>query len=158
SSGFTVGSPNYPASMRMYLGGSQTFSLSSEASIAGNLYDAAAPVSWSSEVAAYGAIIAGNFDASSNVTIHYDREAVDVGRVCPPEPGTCKTCTDCNNQACVNGTCGACTDSSQCCAPLQCIMGTCKVSQCIYGNECGPSGECPTNYKCQDGCCLKIIM
>ena len=32
---------------------------------------------------------------------------------------------DCNNQARINGTCGACTDSSQCCPPLVCVNGGC---------------------------------
>jgi hypothetical protein len=40
----------------------------------------------------------------------------------------CNTCLDCNYQACINGACGACTDSSQCCAPLVCVMGNCIVS------------------------------
>jgi hypothetical protein len=40
----------------------------------------------------------------------------------------CSTCLDCNNQACVNGACGSCTNSSQCCAPLVCVGGSC-VSQ-----------------------------
>lgn len=46
-------------------------------------------------------------------------------------PGTpCGSCKDCGNQACVQpaGVCGSCTTSSQCCAPLVCIGGTCKVS------------------------------
>ena len=42
-----------------------------------------------------------------------------------PAGGGCSTCLDCNNQACVNGACGACTSSSQCCAPLVCQGGTC---------------------------------
>lgn len=39
----------------------------------------------------------------------------------------CSDCRDCNNQACVGGTCGACTDSSECCAPLLCLGGTCTL-------------------------------
>ncbi|MEE8410182.1 MAG: hypothetical protein V3T05_11290 [Myxococcota bacterium] len=39
----------------------------------------------------------------------------------------CTDCRDCNNQACISGVCSACTDSSQCCAPLLCIGGTCKA-------------------------------
>jgi hypothetical protein len=65
----------------------------------------------------------------------------DNGGACnpPPDAGTlpdggfapdagspaCGTCSDCNNQACVAGRCGACTTDSQCCAPLICQAGYC---------------------------------
>ncbi len=46
-----------------------------------------------------------------------------------PDGGThqqgCNTCLDCDNQACLSGACGACTNSSQCCAPLECVNGVC---------------------------------
>jgi hypothetical protein len=38
---------------------------------------------------------------------------------------TCGSCRDCGNQACVNGACGSCTSSADCCAPLVCASGTC---------------------------------
>jgi hypothetical protein len=40
---------------------------------------------------------------------------------------TCGSCKDCGNQACVNGACGQCSTSSDCCAPLICIGGYCGV-------------------------------
>ena len=48
----------------------------------------------------------------------------------PPDGGTggCNTCLDCNGQACNGGMCGACTNSSQCCAPLLCNTQT---GQCV---------------------------
>ncbi|HKA88318.1 MAG TPA: hypothetical protein VKE22_11675 [Haliangiales bacterium] len=158
SSGLTLGSPAYPASMRTYAGGAQPLDISSGAAIAGNFYDAAALLRWSAEVAAYGAVFAGDFNASADVTIHYDREVTEVGRICPPTPTMCTSCTDCNNQACINGTCGMCTDSSQCCPPLQCINGTCQVSQCpVYADPCAPGNVCPIGFACVMGCCLKYI-
>jgi hypothetical protein len=42
----------------------------------------------------------------------------------PPSTG-CQTCLDCKGQAYVNGECGGCTNSSQCCAPLICYKGSC---------------------------------
>ena len=47
----------------------------------------------------------------------------------PPDAGTpqCGSCTDCANQACVNGTCGSCTSSAQCCPPLLCLGGSCGL-------------------------------
>jgi hypothetical protein len=47
---------------------------------------------------------------------------IDAG---PPPAAMCTDCTDCGNQACVDGTCGACTTNSDCCAPLICFNGTC---------------------------------
>jgi hypothetical protein len=54
---------------------------------------------------------------------------------CPQDGGTapdagpmmsgCNTCLDCGGQACINGACGACTDSTQCCAPYICAEGQC---------------------------------
>lgn len=71
-----------------------------------------------------GAIFANYYD-SVQANIHYDKGAVDNGDECPP-PDQCDSCQDCNNQACVDGQCGQCTDSSQCCAPLQCVNGSCE--------------------------------
>jgi hypothetical protein len=50
-----------------------------------------------------------------------------IDSAAPVDTGTpgCQTCLDCNGQACINGACGSCTNSSQCCAPLVCQGGTC---------------------------------
>jgi hypothetical protein len=131
---FWIGSPNYPALSRTYVGGSAALVISSNVTLATNLYDPTALITWSAPVEVYGAVVAGDFVASQVVKIHYDRQVVQAGQDCPsagsPDGGTavtCTTCKDCNNQACVNGTCGPCTDSSQCCAPLQCFNGTCTL-------------------------------
>jgi hypothetical protein len=54
----------------------------------------------------------------------------DGGPPPPPPDGSttgCNTCLDCNGQACINHTCGGCTDSTQCCAPLSCVQGMCVL-------------------------------
>jgi hypothetical protein len=52
----------------------------------------------------------------------------DGGVVTNPDGGSgCGSCKDCDNQACINGTCGACTNDGQCCPPLQCVMGVCTI-------------------------------
>jgi hypothetical protein len=129
-----IGSANYPALSRTYVGGATALMFSSSANLATNLYDAAALVSWSAPAEVYGAVFAGDFKASQTVKIHYDRQVVNAGQGCPspaPDAGTpgCGSCKDCNNQACISGTCGACTDSSQCCPPLVCdtTTGTCGL-------------------------------
>jgi hypothetical protein len=121
-----IGSPNYPALSRTYVGGTSELVVSSNVRLATNLYDATALVTWSAPIEVYGSIFAGDFRSSQTVKIHYDSSILGAGTTCPPTPPAgCGSCTDCNNQACVNGVCGACTDSSQCCAPLQCINGSC---------------------------------
>jgi hypothetical protein len=86
-------------------------------------------VVWSAPVEVYGAIFAGDFRSSEKVKIHYDRQVVNAGQDCPGDGGGCMSCKDCNNQACVGSTCGKCTDSSQCCAPLVCDVdsGMCII-------------------------------
>jgi hypothetical protein len=146
SASLVIGSLNYPALTRVYVGGNGTVSFSSGVTLAGNLYAAAANVNWSAGADIYGSVYAGSFDASSSVRIHYDRQVVQAGQGCPPPapsgsdggtttttdaggipPSGCNSCTDCNNQACIMNMCSACTDSSQCCAPLVCSNGSCGL-------------------------------
>jgi hypothetical protein len=136
---FTVGAQNYPALTRLYSSGS--VDIQSAANIFGNFYDTN-HIGLSSSTTVFGALYAGSLDGMADLTIHYDRQVVVQGTTCPPPPmsmmdggtgtgtGTgCGTCKDCNNQACISGTCGKCTDSSQCCPPLTCDVasGTCVV-------------------------------
>lgn len=153
-SDLVVGNPNYAALTRLYVGGAG-LGLNGEAHVAGLLYAANSNVNLTSHLTVYGAFYSNDFTSVENTDIHYDRAALSTGKICPPPPppppadggapdsgadaggdaappkGTpCGTCKDCGNQACVQpaGVCGSCTSSSQCCAPLVCIGGTCKVS------------------------------
>jgi hypothetical protein len=127
----TLGNPNYPALMRVYVGTTGTLVFSQVAKIAADFYAMYAhPVSFSQAANVYGSVYVGDFIASQAAAIHYDRAALTTGQSCPPPDGgtpPCQTCSDCGNQACNQGTCGSCTDSSQCCAPLQCQNGTCVL-------------------------------
>jgi hypothetical protein len=129
----SLGNPNYPALMRVYVGTSGALAFSQTANIAADFYAMYAhPVSWSQAATVYGSVYVGDFIGSQVTRIHYDRAALTSGQGCPTLPpaitldgGTgCTVCSDCGNQACVKGVCGSCTDSSQCCAPLQCDNGT----------------------------------
>jgi hypothetical protein len=136
----TLGNPNYPALMRVYVGTTGSLVFSQKANIAADFYAMYAhPVSWSQAVTVYGSVYVGDFIASQVTAIHYDRAALTSGQSCPSPPivadagtdaggSTCQSCSDCGNQACVGGACGGCTDNSQCCAPLQCQNGTCVLS------------------------------
>jgi hypothetical protein len=129
----TLGNPNYPALMRVYVGTTGTLVFSQVAKIAADFYAMYAhPVSWSQVATVYGSVYVGDFIGSQATAIHYDRAALSSAQGCPSAPSdaggpSCQTCSDCGNQACVNGACGSCTDDAQCCAPLQCQNGTCVL-------------------------------
>jgi len=129
---FVVGSPNYPALSRTYVGGTATLKMSQDIRIGGEFYAANSElVDWSAKNEIYGSVFAGNFKSSNDTKIHYDRGVLVAGTACSAESGGaggsgCNSCKDCGNQACVNGACGACTSNAQCCAPLICgNLGKC---------------------------------
>jgi hypothetical protein len=137
SSALTIGSPNYPALTRTYVGSTSGVNFSSEANIAGEFYAGYGPVSWSAGTDAYGSVFAGDFNASSETRIHYDLAVLQAGDSCPPAgggstdaggspPAQCGSCTDCQNQACINGQCSSCRTSADCCSPLVCSAGVCQ--------------------------------
>ncbi len=131
SAKLTIGSPNYPALTRTYIGSTGGAGFSAGTSIGGNLYAAYGPVTWSAGTDAYGSVFAGDFSASAATRIHYDAAVLQAGVGCPGPGGgdggapVCGSCRDCLNQACVNGQCGACQTDADCCAPLVCSSGTC---------------------------------
>jgi hypothetical protein len=127
SADLVVGNPNYAALTRIYIGGAG-LTIAGEAHLAGLFYAASSDLNLESHITAYGSLYVKNFiGAGDNTDVHYDRAALKQGEGCdvPPPPGGCKSCRDCGNQACLNGTCGACTTSADCCAPLVCSAGTC---------------------------------
>jgi hypothetical protein len=136
SAKLTVGSPNYPALTRLYVGSIGGIGFSAGTSIAGNIYAAYGPVTWSAGTDAYGSVFAGDFSASAATRIHYDTAVLQAGTGCPPvggeatsDGGGCGSCRDCLNQACVNGSCTSCQTDSDCCPPLVCSGGTCVPAQ-----------------------------
>src|SRR5262249_42760808 len=82
----TIGSPNYPALTRTYVGSSAGVRFSSQAYIAGNIYAAYGLVTWSASTDAYGSVFAGDFSASAATRIHYDRAVLGAGDTCPTPP------------------------------------------------------------------------
>ena len=135
SSAIGIGNINYPALSRTYVGGTAPLTFTAAATLGSNFYAASAKVTWTASTDVYGAVYAGDFVGTSEVGIHYDRQVLNMGSECPPPPAPdagvtgCGSCQDCGNQACIMGTCGACTSSAQCCAPLQCVGGMCKASR-----------------------------
>ncbi|MDQ3038060.1 MAG: hypothetical protein M3Y87_37050 [Myxococcota bacterium] len=115
-----------PARARLYVGGAGSIALSSDGVFGGNLYAPRAELVAAGEVNVYGSAFVRRMSASGPISLHYDTSVLRAGDPCPPrDPPSCDSCLECRNQACVDGACGACTDSSQCCAPLLCVAGAC---------------------------------
>jgi hypothetical protein len=108
---------------------SQAMSLSQGGHFNGLIWAGYGTFTHSNPLEMYGSIYANYFDASGDTIIHYDKGAILTGEECPPPPSgqTCESCLQCGNQACINNVCGSCTNDSQCCPPLHCDAGTCKL-------------------------------
>jgi hypothetical protein len=146
---FIAGNPNYPAAMRLYVGAGGNgkvvavdaglpvgVSLTQKSDFACDLWLGTSSMNITQATLVYGAIYAGLFGSTQSVNIHYDLGSLVQGQSCTPadagsDAGSvstgCQSCADCNNQACINGACGSCTASSQCCPPLVCVGGTCTI-------------------------------
>ena len=160
SAGLNIGNPNYPAQMRLYVGGDNAcgkagdgIRLSGQNTLASNLY-ASNGITTSAPLVEYGGIFAaGDFAMSAPATIHYDRGVLGAAANCPvPDAGGCQSCRDCGNQACVGGQCGACASSADCCSPLACQAGACVPEACVpLGGACQQNMDCCSPSWCLTG-------
>ncbi len=122
---FTLGSPDRPAHVRVYLGTSGTLRLEAGAVLSGNLYAPRAELLLAAPLEVFGSIFARRLSAA-DLTVHYDTAVLAAADDCPESPpATCTRCDDCRRSACRGGACVPCTDSSECCAPLSCVDGAC---------------------------------
>ncbi|MAQ16120.1 MAG: hypothetical protein CMN30_15185, partial [Sandaracinus sp.] len=120
---FAIGTEDAPARARLYVGGTGTVNLSASTTFAGNLYAPRSELVTAGDVELFGAAFVRRLSAAGAVTIHYDTAILEAGDDCDV-PDTCSACGDCPSvQACVDGVCGDCRDSSDCCAPLICREG-----------------------------------
>jgi hypothetical protein len=129
SGAFSVGNQESPARARTYVGGS-TVNLRGASLLVANVYAPKATITLGGTAATlYGSIFASSLNPSADLTIHYDEAILNgtAGTSTPgcPAPSACSSPCDCAGQACNGGTCGPCTDSTQCCAPLVCVQGAC---------------------------------
>ena len=125
-SSFALGSAQSPAKARLWVGGAASVNLPNASVIAGNVYAPRADlVLGTNPTTVFGSIFVKRVSAQGSLTIHYDESVLGAGATCGGAAGPCSSCHDCGNQACVAGTCGACADSSECCAPLVCNAGKC---------------------------------
>lgn len=124
NSAVRIGSAARPAAVRLYVGGATSLDTSANWEVHGNLYAPTAVLNTSGGAVMDGAVFVRSLAASAPVTFGYDKRVLAVPDNCAPPRG-CNDCRDCRGQACLGGQCGACTDSSQCCAPLMCVGGEC---------------------------------
>ena len=92
---------------------------------------------WSSgPLEVFGALFVGSFNPSAQVQIHHDIAIIKASQECTPSGSgggggstMCTKCQDCGGQACKSGSCGSCTQNSDCCSPLVCDLrnNTCAV-------------------------------
>ncbi len=126
----SFGSTEVPAQSRIYVAGSSMSLGGSNLVIAGNFYLPNAAFSNGNPMTLYGSMFTGSYGGGP-LTVHYDTAVLSAGQECAvnaPDGGAvaCSSCRDCGNQACVNGSCGACRSRLDCCSPY----------------ICSPSGRC----------------
>lgn len=127
-----LGDGTAPSRVRIYIGGSQRIDLTGASTLGGNLYAPRAELNVAGSLEVFGSLFVRKLSTAGGTSVHYDRAVLDAGSDCPPPAGggsgkgpSCASCRDCGNQACVASRWGACTQDSDCCAPLRCAQGTC---------------------------------
>jgi len=123
-----IGSQDAPSSVRMYLGGTGSFQLSSDSVLWANVYAPRAELVASGPLEVFGSLFLRRLNTANTIDIHYDKGVLNKANACPPSaiPTECTSCRDCLNQACINGQCSGCRTNRDCCSPLFCDDGSCK--------------------------------
>jgi hypothetical protein len=106
-------------------GGATGFQISNGSILNGFFYAVPGDIQASADLEMFGGMFGFFFHNSAETRIHYDRGVLSAGDSCDPETPDGCDCHDCDNQACIDGTCGPCETSADCCAPLVCDDGVC---------------------------------
>ncbi len=122
----TIGDTKRAAATRIYV--QQSFKFSSNFVLGANLYQPNAMFTANNMAEIWGSLFVGGLTLASPFTVHYDQAILDLNG-CEEPGGGCTDCHDCANPtpACKNGTCEQCVVDSDCCPPLVCDGGQCKV-------------------------------
>lgn len=152
SATLNFGSANYPAQMRVYVGGTSgcgqptgaySLFLDNPVNIAANVYAPYGQVFSGANILHYGGIFAGSFENSASTTIHYDRAVLSAGKTCEaPPPDTSDagsdggTITDGGSGTGGDGGTDAGTPCTSCkdCGNQACVNGAC--GSCITDSDC----------------------
>ncbi|TDP75949.1 DUF7305 domain-containing protein [Bradymonas sediminis] len=146
TNGFKLGSPNYPALVRAYIGGDQGLQTTSGSDIAGFIYAVPGGIQSTTSSEFFGGVYGQTVGSTGGNKYHYDRLINVVGESCPdrtpgvdpqPDPNICATATD------------ACESDADCCSPLLCG----EAGECVL-LDCQPSNAaCTSNDDCCSGGC-----
>ena len=165
---FKLGSPNYPALLRVYIGGDVGFTTNNPVTLAGYLYAVPGSVTANNEVEVYGGLYSNGITTNNAWNIHYDRRITTIGDSCRGSGGGSGGSNNGTNNGSNNGTNNgsnggsnngsstdicttqgdACSTSSECCSPLSCEGGVCSLLDCVPSN-----GACSSNSDCCRGLC-----
>jgi hypothetical protein len=131
-----IGDTAHAAHTRLYVGGT-TFSLSATVMpLAAAVYAPKATLQLASDLQMVGALFAQSMQFSGAFDLSYDPSVLDVtgSSGCEPSGKSCNTCNDCPaaTPACKSGTCAPCVTTADCCAPLECDIGS---GQCVLANQ-----------------------
>ena len=171
-----LGSPNYPALMRVYVGGDGGLTTDHRFELAGFLYSVPGGADFGHRLEVFGGLYTQDYDTEHRTAIHFDRRILTVGDQCPDDdPDDPPDETDdvgvpddadadipddppddddpCRTQG------NSCEDSGDCCTPLECTDGTCQLEgDCVGAFEsCEEQAECCFGLTCtEEGQCEVI--
>jgi hypothetical protein len=146
--GLNLGSPNYPASLRVYIGGQNGFRTTSRTEVSGFFYAVPGGINITGGMEVFGGVYTQSIGTTSGNDIHFDRHVLVAGESCPsdgPNPGG----NLCATQA------QECASSDDCCSPLSCSdEGECVLLGCTpLGSACDDHEECCSG-SCNGSICV----
>jgi hypothetical protein len=104
----SIGSPERPSALRVYVGGTGDIAITGTAALAANLYAPRSKLAVTSAAEWYGSYLVGSYAATDKQTIHYDAAIMDSSAkdACKPPADSCTRDLDCRStQLCAAGTC-----------------------------------------------------
>src|SRR5262249_8743561 len=87
-SSFKLGSPNYPALTRLYIGSDKELDIQSGLIVEAEIWAGNEKVIWERNSCLLGSLFAGELQVVSEFKPHHDQGVTRAGDSCPPPPGT----------------------------------------------------------------------
>ena len=78
----TLGDPQRPRALRVYVASAGTIAVAGGSTLAGNLYAPAADLATSGAIEVFGAVLVNHWNLSAPATVHYDRAITVAGAAC----------------------------------------------------------------------------
>lgn len=147
-----LGSANYPALMRMYVGGDDGVTATIQRmELAGYIYAVPGGLDFGHRMRVFGGMYTQDFDTAHRTNIHFDRRVLTVGQDCPEDDDDDDDDNGDDDDDTPGDLCvpegGSCDSTADCCTPLECHEGICQIA-----GECSEIGEpCVDIEDCCDG-------